>query len=202
MFHEAGKGYTRYPQTTGGRLSFTDPLVLNMKTLQTLVTEAEEPEEEEPLIVTHDTKPPQLTVSNPPDADSGEIAYNDSDIEIRGNASDTSGIYKIRVNNEEAAVSTDGAFHRNIRLAYGKNNIQIQATDLKDNTAEINFTIIRASADDINETRGVGVVDQPDETVTTTGVNYALLIGIKTYDDPDITDLDEPVEDAEQLKDV
>jgi hypothetical protein len=152
--------------------------------------------------VTHDTKPPRLALTNPPDADKGEIAYSESDIEIRGSASDESGIYKIRVNNEEAEVSADGSFRRNLRLAYGRNNIQILATDLKDNTAEMNFVIQRASAGDSDAGRGVGSADEPGETVTSTGINYALIIGIQTYDDPAIPDLDEPVADAEQLKEV
>ena len=125
-----------------------------------------------------------------------------SDIEVRGSASDESGIYKIRVNNEEAEVSADGTFRRNLRLAYGRNNIQILATDLKDNTAEMNFVIQRASAADSDAGRGVGSADEPGETVASTGINYALIIGIQTYDDPNITDLDEPVADAEQLKEV
>jgi hypothetical protein len=205
IFHEAGKGYTRYPQTTAGMYSFTDALVMNTQTLQAVATEAEEPEaqQEEPEIVTHDTKPPRLALTNPPDAaDKGEIAYSESDIEVRGSASDESGIYKIRVNNEEAEVSADGSFRRNIRLAYGSNNIQILATDLKDNTAEMNFVILRASGDDSDAGRGVGPAEQPQETLASIGINYALIIGIQTYDDPAITDLDEPVADAEQLKDV
>lgn len=204
IFHEAGKGYTRYPQTTAGMNSFTDALVMNTQTLQAVAAETEVPEadKEEPEIVTHDTKPPRLALTNPPDADKGEIAYSGSDIEVRGSASDESGIYKIRVNNEEAEVSADGTFRRNLRLAYGRNNIQILATDLKDNTAEMNFVIQRASAADLDAGRGVGSADEPGETLASTGINYALIIGIQTYDDPNITDLDEPVADAEQLKEV
>jgi len=204
IFHEAGKGYTRYPRTTAGKYSFGDALVMNTQTLQPVVAEAEEPEvqPEEPEIVTHDTKPPRLALSSPPDADKGEIATTESDIEVRGRASDDSGIYKIRVNNEEAAVSADGTFRRNIRLAYGRNNVQILATDLKDNTAEMNFVILRSSGDDSDAGRGVGAVEEPQETLPSTGINYALIIGIQTYDDPDITDLDEPVADAQQLQEV
>jgi hypothetical protein len=204
IFHEAGKGYTRYPSTTAAMYSFGDALAINTQTLQAVATQAEEPETqpEEPEIVTHDTKPPRLILTNPPDADKGEIAYSESDIEIRGSASDESGIYKIRVNNEEAAVSADGSFRRNIRLAYGRNKVQILATDLKDNTAEMNFVILRASGDDSDAGRGVGAAEQPQESLASTGINYALIIGIQTYDDPAIPDLDEPVADAQQLKEV
>ena len=204
IFHEAGKGYTRYPQTAAGMYSFADALVMNTQTLQAVGMQAEQPEveKEEPEIVTYDTKPPQLTVTNPSGVDTGEIESSDSDIEIRGSASDESGIYKIKVNNEEAEVAGDGSFRHSIRLAYGKNSIQIQATDLKDNTAEMNFVILRASADDTDAGRGVGQAEEPEQTVTSTGINYALFIGIASYDDPDITDLDEPVADAEKLKEV
>ena len=204
IFHEAGKGYTRYPQSSAGVFSFADALVMNTQTLQAVGMQAEEPaaEKEEPEIVTYDTKPPQLTVTNPSGVDKGEIEYSNSDIEIRGSATDESGIYKIQVNNEEAEVAGDGSFRHSIRLAYGKNNVQIRATDLKDNTAEMNFVILRASADDTDSGRGVGQAEEPEQTVTSTGKSYALLIGIASYDDPDIPDLDEPVADAEKLKEV
>jgi hypothetical protein len=175
---------------------------MNTQTLQAVGMQAEEPaaEKEEPEVVTYDTKPPQLTITHPSGVDKGEIESSDSDIEIRGSASDESGIYVIRVNNEEAEVAGDGSFRHSIRLAYGRNRIQIQATDLKDNTAEINFAILRASAGDTDAGRGVGEAEEAEPKVTSTGVNYALLIGIQSYDDPDITDLDEPVADADHLK--
>jgi len=204
IFHEAGQGYTRYPQTAAGMYSFADAMVLNTQTLQAAGGPAEEPaaEKEEPEIVTYDTRPPQLTVTNPAGADTGKVEYSESDIEIRGSASDESGIYKIQVNHEEAEVAGDGSFRHGIRLAYGPNSVQIQATDLKDNTAEMNFVIQRASAGDTDAGRGVGEAEEPEQTVTSTGINYALLIGIQSYDDPDITDLDEPVADAQKLKEV
>jgi len=204
IFHEAGQGYTRYPQTAAGMYSFADALVMNTQTLQAVGMQAEEPaaEKEEPEIVTYDTKPPQLTVTNPSGVDKGEIQYSESDIEIRGSASDESGIYKIQINNEEAEVAGDGSFRHSIRLAYGRNSVQIQATDLKDNTAEMNFVILRATAGDTDAGRGVGEAEEPEQTVSSTGINYALLIGIESYDDPDITDLDEPVADADHLKKV
>ena len=204
IFHEAGKGYTRYPQSAAGMYSFADALVLNTQTLQAAGMQAEEPaaDKEEPEIVTYDTKPPRLAVTHPAGADTGEIETSDSDIEIRGSASDESGIYKIQVNHAEAEVAGDGSFRHGLRLAYGRNSVQIQATDLKDNTAEMNFAILRASGGDADAGRGVGEAEEPEPTVPLTGINYALLIAVASYDDPDITDLDEPVADAEHLKEV
>lgn len=205
IFHEAGKGYSRFPPTQADKNAFADPLVLNLKTLQGFVADVEtdEAKEDQPEVVTNDVKPPIITISNPSDAEKGEIRFSGSDIDIRGSASDESGIYKILVNNEEAVVSADGTFHHSIRLAYGSNDISVQASDVKDNTAKMIFRVIRESGEgESDDGRGVGQSEKPEQILEFDGANRALLIGIETYDDPDIHDLDEPIDDAEKLKEI
>ncbi|MGI9174107.1 MAG: hypothetical protein ACR2GR_02150, partial [Rhodothermales bacterium] len=219
-FHEAGRGYTRYPASEQSDASFSAVVTVNLNTLEVTLPDSlawpdpEEPEvaleDEEPTVKTNDTAPPLLVITDPPDAANAEIMREERTIVIKGRAEDESGLYEILVNGEEADVYADGTFQQETRLAYGLNRVRIEATDLEDNVAEEILSIVRSSA-----TPDVGAEDstrnvtpagtEGTEAGTDTlnvGTYHALLIAVQDYSNPEVNDLDFPLSDAERLRDV
>ena len=120
---------------------------------------------------------------------------------VKGKATDVDGIFEITVNGIEASVSDDGSFVANVPLKYGKNDLIVKATDLKQASSTKEFVIKRSSPEidnTINE-----VVDKTEKLDIGFGKYYALLIGVSEYDDETIVDLGgEPTKDAQALADV
>ena len=198
-FHQAGKGYTRYPLTTASMHSFADALVFDVKSLQVMVAGEEQGA---PVVVTHDTKPPLIAITQPEGTNSGEVRTADKDISIQGRAQDDSGIYEVRVNGEEVSASADGSFRYALKLAYGSNRVRIRASDTKDNVAEYGFAVVRESGQAGDGDRGLAPTAEGEEAVPIAGTYFALVVAVQDYADPGITDLDQPAHDAEQLKSV
>ena len=71
-------------------------------------------------------------------------------ITVKGKATDTDGIYSITVNGKEAVVSENGNFVANVPLGYGKNDLIVKATDLKQASSSKTFVIKRNSPEIIN----------------------------------------------------
>ena len=215
QFYEAGRGYTRYPATEEPDVSFSTVMTVNLNTLDVTLPASQEPEvaleDEEPIITTNDTAPPLLVITDPPDAANAEVIHEDKTITIGGRAEDESGLYEILVNGEEADVSPDGTFQQEVRLAYGRNQVRIEAVDLEDNVAEEILSIMRTSAtSDVgaeDSTRNVTPAEGTEGTAAGTdtldvGAYHALLIAVQDYSNPEVNDLDFPLSDAERLKDV
>lgn len=119
-----------------------------------------------------------------------EIPTDEKKITVRGVAQDPEGIYEILVNGTEASIADDGSFWAEIKLAPGENNVEVVVTDINDNQSSKKFKINRNAADDSAD---------PD-AVKTSGMYYALMIGVNNYADPKINSLLKPVSDAEALK--
>lgn len=120
---------------------------------------------------------------------------------VKGKATDADGIFEITVNGIEAAVSEDGSFVANVPLKYGKNDLIVKATDLKQASSTKEF-VIKRSSPEIDNTI-VDVVDKNEKLDIGFGKYYALLIGVSEYDDETIVDLGgEPTRDAQALADV
>ena len=86
-------------------------------------------------------------------------------------------------------------------LKYGKNDLVVKATDLKQASSTKEF-IIKRSSPEVDETI-VDVVDKTEKLDIGFGKYYALLIGVSEYDDETIVDLGgEPTRDAQALADV
>ncbi len=216
-FHNAGKGYTRFP-TPRDTKKFSSAIALDLDTLKATFLPEETVEEELPPEVAdadtgveevaNDTEPPLIALTSPQVEPGARVTHTEKDIDIAGLAEDDSGIYEILVNGEEAAVAASGAFSKNVRLVYGENPITIKATDSKDNTNEFLITVVRETATEEevssgdDATRGVGSIDDETAAEIREGDNFALLIAIEDYDDPAIVDLDNPVSDARKLRDV
>ncbi len=120
----------------------------------------------------------------------GDMKYRtDTDeINLIGEVKDESGVKFVSVNADVRAINEAGIFTSRIKLFPGENRIQLAASDNKDNFQEQFVTIeyippIVTLADKIREGSRY----------------YALIIGIDEYDDPTLSDLDNPINDAVNL---
>jgi hypothetical protein len=146
--------------------------------------------------------PPIVTISEPNvELKRGFKIVQTKRILVKGQASDSDGIYEITVNGVEANVQENGSFVANVPLKYGKNNLIVKATDLKQASSTKTFVIKRSSPN----------IDQDVITDNTTnkdldigfGKYYALIIGVSDYTDTTIQGLKgEPTKDAQALADV
>ncbi|OJJ21805.1 hypothetical protein BKI52_15005 [marine bacterium AO1-C] len=160
------------------------------------------PPKVKPKTTTQDKTPPSITVTTPRVVTRGfEIVHADKTITVKGIASDASGIFEVKVNGVEASIQANGAFSATIKLAVGKNSIQVEATDTKNNTAKVDFVIERKAT--TTAKKKVELVDDDFDfdikKLAKTGKYYALFIAVEQYADPAINDLDKPVKDAQKL---
>ena len=149
-----------------------------------------------------DKTAPSIKVTTPKVVTRGfEIVHANKTITVKGVAKDASGIFEVKVNGVEANVQANGVFSANIKLAVGKNNIQVIATDTKNNTATVDFVIERSAS--VTAKKKVELVDDDFDfdvkKLAKTGKYYALFIAVEQYVDPAINDLDKPVNDAQKL---
>jgi hypothetical protein len=116
----------------------------------------------------------------------------EKEIIIHGTVMDDGGIYDLFINDQEVLFKTNGEFTANIPLAPDINLVRIVARDKQLIASEKVLYIERT------------LPEQPgDEKLQFTTVNYyALLISVGQYDDPGITDLDQPQSDGARLKEV
>lgn len=147
----------------------------------------------------------QLNVNKPPDifikeplkinyATSVGSAYKipEKEITLTGKVTDDGGVYDLYINNNETPMKLDGEFTAIIPLALDINLIRIIARDKELVTSEKVIYVERT------------VSDKPEgEKEDFSEANYyALLISVGEYEDSDITDLDQPIEDGLRLKEV
>jgi Tfp pilus assembly protein PilF len=145
-----------------------------------------------------DKNPPTITLINPDLSRGFKIIEQHKKITIQGIVDDASGIYEVLVNGEDAYVDAQGNFTKTVLLAFGINYFRVSATDLKQNTASKEFEIER-----ISDQEELVLAESPrSDSNTETGEYYALIIGVQDYDDPDITDLDQPLSDAQRVYQV
>jgi len=92
-----------------------------------------------------------------------------------------------------------------VYLAEGENNIFVRATDVFQNNIEFTHSVIfkpEQKADQrqttIDKSKGSDITIFTNEA-SKQGKFYALIIGVNDYPDPEIVDLDKPVQDAEKL---
>jgi hypothetical protein len=121
-------------------------------------------------------------------------------ITVRGKATDPDGIFEIMVNGVEANVSENGSFVASVPLKYGKNDLVVKASDIKQATSTKTFTIKRKSPE-VDEV----IVENKKESKIDIGFGkyHALIIGVSEYDDESVVDLSgEPTKDAQALANV
>jgi hypothetical protein len=116
----------------------------------------------------------------------------EKEITLKGTVMDDGGIYDLYINDREFFFKTNGEFTASIPLAPDINLVRIVARDKQMITSEKILYIERTIADRPGE-----------EKELFSSVNYyALLISVGQYDDPAITDLDQPLNDGARLKEV
>lgn len=131
-----------------------------------------------------------------------EFATTDESIVIKGKVTDESGVYEVVVNGVDASLGSNGAFEVTVPLVIGKNDIIIRAVDLRQNSIEKKFFVLRkTTAGKVakGDTEELNLVfDNPQKAPK----YYALVMGANDYADGSITDLDNPINDATKLYNV
>lgn len=146
--------------------------------------------------------PPVVVITEPTvEAERGFKIVEAKRILVKGKATDADGLFEITINGVEANVSGDGTFMANVPLKYGKNQLIVKATDLKQASSTKTFTIQRKSPEIEEEV----IVDNKKEEKINVGFGkfHALIIGVSEYEDDSVVDLSgEPTKDAQALADV
>ncbi len=145
-----------------------------------------------------DTTPPEIEILQPAVARGMKVKHPDKTVLVKGKASDPSGVFEVLVNGVEANLSGSGEFWAEILLAVGENDIRVRATDTHKNAADQLFTIIREETYSAPIPEVAASVDVP----LSSGVYYALIIGVQDYTHPSINDLDQPLNDARRLQSI
>ncbi|MCV9389329.1 caspase family protein [Reichenbachiella ulvae] len=108
-------------------------------------------------------------------------------VEVEGIITDEDGVQGLWINNSAVIPSQEtGRFVAQVPLEMGMNTLSFEAVDVKGNTFSRTYQMERE-------------LPPPPPTMEAEGKYYALIIGIQDYDDPAITDLDNPISDAMAL---
>lgn len=129
-----------------------------------------------------------------PVAVQGKTVQDKNSVLIVGRVTDSQGINTFLINKNPVNLSDGGVFQSNLPLAKGENQVRLVAINNKGIMNEKNLIIDCIAADAL----------APGEEIPEIlkGTNFALLIGISDYQDPEISDLDNPIKDAESLYNV
>lgn len=134
-------------------------------------------------------------------ASGAEFATTAESIAIKGNVADASGVYSFAINGQAMKVGANGDFTADVPLQIGKNEIVLRAVDQNTNSVEKKFFVQRKTEDGKvkkGETEELDIVfDKPSAPKY-----YALIMGANDYADPNIADLDKPIEDATKFAKV
>lgn len=111
---------------------------------------------------------------------------------ISGQATDESGVAIVEINGKEAQLDERGNFSTTILLKPGKNRVVITAIDIYENKATKTFEVERSSKS----------VATPVAESIKTGRYFALLIAVEDYQSSTVNDLNQPIKDAYQIKNI
>jgi len=138
-----------------------------------------------------DTNPPEIKIISPTVRQGTKYTSTVSEINLIGKATDENGISSVIVNSEVKEISEAGVFTAKLLLEPGDNEITVISMDSKDNYSErkfiINYTPPKVTFADI---------------INKESKYYGLIIGVSNYQDPAISNLDNPILDAQKLYDV
>lgn len=130
-----------------------------------------------------------------PQVTGGKVTNDKNSILLVGRVFDSTGISGFIINGKPVKFSDAGVFQYTLNLRKGENNIDLTAINRKMKMDERLLTVVCTAEDAATE-------EEENASEISKGRYYALLIGVNEYDDPNITDLDKPVEDAESLYNV
>ena len=138
-----------------------------------------------------DTVSPEIKIISPGLHTDLDFHTDKEEIDLVGEVSDQSRISFISVNRETMLANETGVFVSKLWLNAGENKIRVRARDDHENLTELEYVIIY-------EPPVVTLADRINKEST----YYGLVIGINEYKDRNIEDLDRPIQDAENLKEV
>ena len=132
---------------------------------------------------------PVITIMSPDLESADPVVSHEENISIVGKVIDESGIKTLFVNGISTELAKDNVFVSQILLKEGENEISVVAIDQFDNVQE-------------NKLKIEYYPEIVFRTLNGKGSYYALLIGIDNYQDPAISDLDNPISDASKFEEV
>ncbi len=135
-----------------------------------------------------DTESPRIKILTPSLSQDLHYKTDVKEIVLIGEVTDSDGIRFISVNDDVRSINETGIFTSRLTLKSGENIIHVIAADNKDNLIEQFITISYIP----------GVVSL-SEKIAESSKYYSLIIGIDKYQDPNLPDLDNPINDAEKL---
>ncbi len=153
-----------------------------------------------PLAPAVDRTPPEITILHPKTTRGIQTVREKTGILIAGRVRDESPVMWVRINGENIAFDQDGRFPKNWFLNIRSNTINIMASDIDLNTAEISLAIAKeiAAPPRMSAERSAGPAAGADEAPR----RYAVVIWIGRYQDRKIPSLRYTVADAGAMYDV
>lgn len=138
-----------------------------------------------------DNTPPEIKIVSPAIMENVLYISTVPEISLIGRVSDDNVVSSLILNNEVKEFSASGVFAGKLTLSPGVNEISILAMDNSDNLVEQKLII------EYNPPKLTF-----HEKVEKESKYYALIIGIENYRDASISNLDNPIKDAQKLYDV
>lgn len=188
---------------TPGKIEFRDiPLE---KTGYKAITEASSKPKEikigEKIIQQEDHNPPEIAIEKPVYKKDEPIIVTDNKFKIKGKITDKSDIFDFTINNISIDLDQQGSFSSSLSLENGFNDIILHASDIRGNSKEKKITVIYMAEEEASKDKLRDIVKKENEKYSDLreSKNFALLIGVNDYDDPLITNLDNPYKDANKL---
>ena len=135
-----------------------------------------------------DREAPEVHILSPRVDENNLFKTDVAEIELLGEVKDKGMIKFLTVNSRITEISSSGNFAELLKLNPGVNIVKISSRDEHDNEVKLQIYLQY-------EPPVVTLADKIREEST----YYALVIGIESYRDPDITDLDNPINDAEAV---
>jgi hypothetical protein len=149
-----------------------------------------------------DTEAPVFTFTKPALDNDKPPVIETSTLKITGNVTDESGVFHFKVNNIPVDLENGKQFSTTVNLKEGFNEIIVNAADIEENSIEKKYVVLHLPSKNAGKEKLREIAKREAETKQTLseGAYYALIIGENEYDDPLITDLDNPINDAQKLK--
>lgn len=135
-----------------------------------------------------DTDPPVIELISPKIYLGTRFYTQQQEFDLIGKVSDSSTINFVSINGDMRPFTESGIFTMQLTLKPGDNRFRVVAMDQKENLREVFFIVDFTPP----------VISLKDK-ISKNATYYGLIIGIDTYIDDDLKDLDNPVKDAEIL---
>ena len=149
-----------------------------------------------------DFSAPKITMIYPLISRGFKSIEQNSQITIKGNVIDESGISEVLINNEKVQLSGNGDFTKIVSLNAGDNTFIVKATDTNKNAAVETFVVQRPEIGTNTQITQNTQNIRNSQSFNVTGKYYALIIGNNNYVDQSISTLNEPIKDATKLYNV